>query len=162
MQRTPQLLCSGGVHHHSSVEWLMESKIHAINEIRQVVNKVLLDRSIGSVHTQQILVTSLGSFQACIVKFLFAFLVLFFNQAIFSRFFSLFHGNSFLQFFTLFFYHLKELGKGLLTVFENHRKSLIQHFATFTCWVDKSSSNAKNRQFWRVFENLKFAVKQYY
>ena len=35
--------------------------------------------------------------------------------------------------------------------------------ATFTFWMDKSSlKNAKNGQFWRVFENLKLAVKQCY
>ena len=35
------------------------------------------------------------------------------------------------------------------TVFENHRKSLIQQ-------------NAKNGPFWQFFENLKLAVKQCY
>ena len=42
------------------------------------------------------------------------------------------------------------------TVFENHRKSLIQTLrakrATFTIWVDKSSLKMpKNGPFWRVF-----------
>ena len=35
--------------------------------------------------------------------------------------------------------------------------------ATFTCWVDKSSLKyAKNSQFWRIFHNMNFAVKQCY
>ena len=35
--------------------------------------------------------------------------------------------------------------------------------ATFTFWVDKKLiKNAKNGPFWRVFENLKLAVKQCY
>ena len=47
------------------------------------------------------------------------------------------------------------------TVFENHKKSLIQH-----CERSELSlhliNNAKNGPFWRVFENLKLAVKQCY
>ena len=53
-------------------------------------------------------------------------------------------------------------------MFENHRKSIIQH-----CMVSEASDvyilsgqklikNAKNCQFWQVFENLKLAVKQCY
>ena len=54
----------------------------------------------------------------------------------------------------------------IVTVFENHRKSLIQycerselrlHFE----WT-KVIRNAKNVQFWLVFENLKLVVKQCY
>ena len=32
----------------------MEAKVHAVNEIRQVVHKVLLDGCIGRVHAQQV------------------------------------------------------------------------------------------------------------
>ena len=53
----------------------------------------------------------------------------------------------------------------LLTVFENHRKSLIQHFASEASYVyilsgQKLLKNAKKWSIWRVFENLKLAVKQ--
>ena len=47
-------------------------------------------------------------------------------------------------------------GKG--TVFENHRKSLIQHSER----GQKLIKNAKNGPIWRDFENLKLAVKQCY
>ena len=49
-------------------------------------------------------------------------------------------------------------------MFENHRKSLIQHFwATFTFWVDKSTEKMpQNGHFWWVLENLKLTVKQCY
>ena len=53
----------------------------------------------------------------------------------------------------------------MLTVFENHRKSLSTlqaKRATFTFWVDKLIKNAKNGQFGRIFENLKLAVNQCY
>ena len=51
-------------------------------------------------------------------------------------------------------------------MFENHRKSLIQHCErSELClhfeWT-KVNQNAKNGQFWRVFEKLKLAVKQCY
>mgnify|MGYP001421615221 CR=1 FL=1 len=53
------------------------------------------------------------------------------------------------------------------TVFENHRKSLIRHIASEASYVyiqsgQKLIQNAKNGRFWRVFENLKLAVKQCY
>ena len=32
----------------------MEAKVHAVNEIRQVVHKVLLDGCVGRVHAQQV------------------------------------------------------------------------------------------------------------
>ena len=52
------------------------------------------------------------------------------------------------------------------TVFENPAKSLIQHCErSELClhfeWT-KVHKNAKNGQFWRLFENLKLAVKQCY
>ena len=53
-----------------------------------------------------------------------------------------------------------------LTVFENHRESLIQNCERselrlhFEC--TKVNKNTKNGSFWRVFENLKLAVKQSY
>ena len=52
------------------------------------------------------------------------------------------------------------------TVFENHRKSLIQHCERSELrlhfeWT-KVIKNVKNGPFWRVFENLKLAVKQCY
>ena len=52
------------------------------------------------------------------------------------------------------------------TVFDNHRKSLIQH-ASEASYVyilsrQKLIKNAKNGSFWRVFGNLKLAVKQCY
>ena len=51
------------------------------------------------------------------------------------------------------------------TVFENHRKSLIQHCKQSYVYImsrQKFIKNTKIGQFWRVFENLKFAVKQCY
>ena len=51
------------------------------------------------------------------------------------------------------------------TVFENHRKSLIQHCEQSYIYIlsgQKLIKNAKNGPFWRVFENLKLAVKQCY
>ena len=55
------------------------------------------------------------------------------------------------------------------TVFENHRKSLIQQFnmASEASYVyilseQKLIKNAKNCPFWQVFENPKLAVKQCY
>ena len=52
------------------------------------------------------------------------------------------------------------------TVFENHRKSLIQHCERSELRLHLSGQelikNAKNGPFWRVFENLKLAVKQCY
>ena len=51
-------------------------------------------------------------------------------------------------------------------VFENHRKSLIQHCERSERRLhlsgQKLTRNAKNSQFWRVCENLKLAVKQCY
>ena len=51
-------------------------------------------------------------------------------------------------------------------VFETHRKSLIQHCERSELRLhfsgQKLIKNAKNCQFWRVFENLKLAVKQCY
>ena len=44
-----------------------------------------------------------------------------------------------------------------VTVFENYRKSLIQHCELR---LQKFIENAKNGPFWRGFENLKLAVKQ--
>ena len=48
-------------------------------------------------------------------------------------------------------------------MFENQRKSDIQHYERSELhlhfeWI-KVYQNAKNGQFWRVFENLKLAVK---
>ena len=40
------------------------------------------------------------------------------------------------------------------TVFENHRKSLIQHCERSELRLQKLIKNAKDCQFWRVFENL--------
>ena len=53
------------------------------------------------------------------------------------------------------------------TVFENHRKSRIQHCERSDVLLhslngQKFIKNAKNGTFWRVFEKLKFAVKQGY
>ena len=54
------------------------------------------------------------------------------------------------------------------TVFENHRKSLIQHcIASEASYVyilseQKLIKNTKKGPFWRVFENLKIVVKQCY
>ena len=52
------------------------------------------------------------------------------------------------------------------TVFENRRKSLIsQHCERSELRLhfgQKLLKNAKNGQFWRVFENVKLAVKQCY
>ena len=53
-----------------------------------------------------------------------------------------------------------------MTLFENHRKSLIQHCERSELrlhfeWT-KVNKNAKNCPFWRVFEKLKLAVKQCY
>ena len=52
------------------------------------------------------------------------------------------------------------------TVFENHRKSLIQHCERSELRLhfsgQKLIKNAKNGLFWRFFENLKLAVKQCY
>ena len=45
-------------------------------------------------------------------------------------------------------------------VFENHRKSLIQQ--VYILSGQKFIKNVKNSQFWRVFEHLKFTVKQCY
>ena len=52
------------------------------------------------------------------------------------------------------------------TVFENHRKSLIQHCERSELrlhfeWT-KVNQKCNNGPFWRVFENLKLAVKQRY
>ena len=44
------------------------------------------------------------------------------------------------------------------TVFENPRKSLIQHYV----YILSGQKLIKNGQFWRLFENLKLAVKQSY
>ena len=56
------------------------------------------------------------------------------------------------------------------TVFENHRKSLISNASLRASLTElclhfsgqKLIRNAKNGSFWRVFENLKLAVKQCY
>ena len=53
----------------------------------------------------------------------------------------------------------------LCTVFENYRKSLIQHCEQRYVYIfsgQKLIKNAKIVNFWRVFENLKLAVKQCY
>ena len=52
-------------------------------------------------------------------------------------------------------------------VFDNHRKSLIQHCERSANYVyilsgQKLIKNVKNPPFWRVFENLKLVVKQCY
>ena len=50
------------------------------------------------------------------------------------------------------------------TVFENPQKCRIQHYElrsyVYILSGQKFIKNAKNGPFWRVFENLKFAVKQ--
>ena len=53
------------------------------------------------------------------------------------------------------------------TVFENHRKSIIQHCERSELrlhfeWTKVNKKWKENRPFWRVFENLKLAVKQCY
>ena len=50
----------------------MESKIHAVDEIRQVVDEVLLDGGVGRVHAEQVLVAGLGSVQAGVIMLLFS------------------------------------------------------------------------------------------
>ena len=56
-----------------------------------------------------------------------------------------------------------DIKTNLGTVFENHRKSLIQHCElqsyVYILSGQKLSKNAKNGPFWRVFEKLKLAVK---
>ena len=49
-------------------------------------------------------------------------------------------------------------------MFENHRKSRIASEAScvYILTGQKLIRNAKNRQFWPVFENLKIEVKQCY
>ena len=50
--------------------------------------------------------------------------------------------------------------KHSVTVFENHRKSLIQHDERSELRLHfELTKNAKNVPFWRVFENLTLAVK---
>ena len=61
--------------------------------------------------------------------------------------------------------HYSGIVKMVDTVFENHRKSLIQHCEQSYGYIlsgQKLIKNAKNGSFWRVFENLKLAVKQCY
>ena len=61
--------------------------------------------------------------------------------------------------------HYSGIVKMVDTVFENHRKSLIQHCEQSYVYIlsgQKLIKNAKNGSFWRVFENLKLAVKQCY
>ena len=51
----------------------------------------------------------------------------------------------------------------MYTVFENRSKSRIQYGELFYVYIlsgQKLIENAKNSPFWRVFENLKLAVKQ--
>ena len=50
------------------------------------------------------------------------------------------------------------------TVFENHKKRLIQHCerSVYILSGEKLIKNAQNGPFWRVFESLKLAVKQCY
>ena len=57
---------------------------------------------------------------------------------------------------------LNFLNFSFYTVFENHRKSLIASEASYVYILSgqKLIKNAKNGPFWRVFENLKLAVKQ--
>ena len=53
----------------------------------------------------------------------------------------------------------------LITVFENHRKSLIQHCEAsyvYNLSGQKFIRNAKNGPIWRVLQNLKIAVKKCY
>ena len=56
--------------------------------------------------------------------------------------------------------------RNTLTVFENQRKSLVQHCerSELRLHIDntKVNKNAQNGQLWPVFENLKLAVKQCY
>ena len=49
-------------------------------------------------------------------------------------------------------------------MFENHRKGLIEHCELLLHFKSgqKLIENAKNGQFWLVFENLKLAAKQCY
>ena len=53
------------------------------------------------------------------------------------------------------------------TVFENHRKSLIQHCERSKLrlhfeWTKVNFEMPKMANFWRLFENVKLAVKQFY
>ena len=54
----------------------------------------------------------------------------------------------------------------LITVFENHRKSRMQHCERSELYLHfkwtKVDQKCQNSQFWRVFENLKLEVKQCY
>ena len=50
------------------------------------------------------------------------------------------------------------------TVFESHKKSRIQHCerSELRLHFELTKENAKIGPFWRIFENLKLAVKQCY
>ena len=74
----------------------MEAKVHAVNEIRQVVHKVLLDGCVGRVHAQQVLVSGLGSVQAGIVVLLLPFQVFFFHPPVITVSFTLLNRNGIL------------------------------------------------------------------
>ena len=90
------------MHHHSSVKGLMEPEVHTVNEIRQVVDEVLLDGAVGRVHAQQVLVPGLGGLQAGVVELLPPFLVFLFDKSILSVFLAFLHRNCILQFGSLF------------------------------------------------------------
>ena len=102
LQRPPQLIEAGRMHHHSSVKGLMEPEVHTVNEIRQVVDEVLLDGAVGRVHAQQVLVPGLGGLQAGVVELLPPFLVFLFDKSILSVFLAFLHRNCILQFGSLF------------------------------------------------------------
>ncbi len=42
----------------------MKAKIHAVDQIRQIVHEILVDGGVGGVHAQQVLVARLGGLQA--------------------------------------------------------------------------------------------------
>ena len=54
-----------------------------------------------------------------------------------------------------------DVNDNLSKVFENHRKSLEASYV-YILNGQKLIKNAKNGPFWRVFENVKLAVKQCY
>ena len=102
----------------------MEAKVHAVNEIRQVVHKVLLDGCVGRVHAEQVpkeiikvklivcfekrekimkieiyfrlLVSGLGSVQAGIVVLLLPFQIFFFHPPVITVSFTLLNRNGIL------------------------------------------------------------------
>lgn len=76
-------------------------RVYYVNDIGEIVDKVLVDGRVGSVHAENVLVARFEGLEMSVVVFGLSFGDLLFNQFEFLRLFQLFAGDRRLQFLAL-------------------------------------------------------------